>query len=576
MALPTFKFYRISINGTVGGSRAAIATISFYNDFAGITPVSTVGAIASASSELSATTYPAAKALDGTTNSSWLSQNNSVPAWWQIEFPAPETIYSLTLNGGNWWNERMTSFDILASNDGITWAILQVNTNVAHTTNTDYSYQVIPVVSNTIGITYDLTSVGTAVFTPQLVYDTNAPVIITPRLDVAYTVPVANNINALLNQSHAVAGTQIIRKRFINTWDIVPSGVFISGQLGISYDLNPSVASGVVNLPALTINARPADSGVVNLPSFTASGIGKSGNIASGTVSIPAFKVSARAAVTAAFTMPAITATGIATFINAGSGVVTIPAVAISVAPNNGTFGVGSGIIPRLGVSGTGIGGTFASGSVSIGLTVAGQGFIGQTASGVAALPAFTATATAIFSTTAAGSVFLPALRIDTGLRAVDGGAIFSGWALNMEGNLLTEYAGYPFNSMGTFNGRTLAATSAGIVELTGGLDGIYTIDAQATTSQADFDSHFMKRIRDAYVGLRADGGVIFKTITDENVIRQYPLSRVRNGLHEQRVKLSRGVKSRYWQFGIENVDGAFFELDNITIEPEVLTRRTR
>jgi hypothetical protein len=39
-------------------------------------------------------------------------------------------------------------------------------------------------------------------------------------------------------------------------------------------------------------------------------------------------------------------------------------------------------------------------------------------------------------------------------------------------------------------------------------------------------------------------------------------------------VKMGRGVKSRYWQFTISNVDGADFEIDELVLLPIILKRR--
>jgi hypothetical protein len=42
----------------------------------------------------------------------------------------------------------------------------------------------------------------------------------------------------------------------------------------------------------------------------------------------------------------------------------------------------------------------------------------------------------------------------------------------------------------------------------------------------------------------------------------------------EQRVLFALGLRSRYWQFELVNVDGADFEIDELELHPLVLTRR--
>jgi hypothetical protein len=39
-------------------------------------------------------------------------------------------------------------------------------------------------------------------------------------------------------------------------------------------------------------------------------------------------------------------------------------------------------------------------------------------------------------------------------------------------------------------------------------------------------------------------------------------------------VKIGKGLRSRYWQFELVNIDGADFDLDTIEFHPVLLTRR--
>jgi hypothetical protein len=54
--------------------------------------------------------------------------------------------------------------------------------------------------------------------------------------------------------------------------------------------------------------------------------------------------------------------------------------------------------------------------------------------------------------------------------------------------------------------------------------------------------------------------------------LREKPADEVR----ESRIKLGKGVKSRYWQFELVNVDGGEFEVDQLHLMPVMLSRRVK
>ena len=44
--------------------------------------------------------------------------------------------------------------------------------------------------------------------------------------------------------------------------------------------------------------------------------------------------------------------------------------------------------------------------------------------------------------------------------------------------------------------------------------------------------------------------------------------------VHTNKVSLAKGVRSRYWQFSINNKEGVDFSIDTIEATPVILTRR--
>lgn len=150
----------------------------------------------------------------------------------------------------------------------------------------------------------------------------------------------------------------------------------------------------------------------------------------------------------------------------------------------------------------------------------------------------------------------------------------YTGWVMNTDSFAVSKYLDYNFNSMCRFNGAFFASSNLGVYELTGADDAGTDIDAALKTGVMSFGTHKMKRVRSAYVGVKSDGTMVFKTITGRKE-RWYSLSPT-NTTHKDgvRVKLGRGVKSVYWQFELTNVDGADFTLDDIELLPIMLSRK--
>lgn len=153
-------------------------------------------------------------------------------------------------------------------------------------------------------------------------------------------------------------------------------------------------------------------------------------------------------------------------------------------------------------------------------------------------------------------------------------GEEFLGLAINTSNLALTKYSGYNFNSFAQVGERYLGAGSDGIYLLSGDDDAGTAIDASARTAMFDFGADFKKRVPRAYLGIRGDGDVYLKTITNEEEENWYRVQDVKQSFQNRRVKMGRGVESTAWQFELENVDGAYFELHDMTLIPVILTRR--
>lgn len=126
-----------------------------------------------------------------------------------------------------------------------------------------------------------------------------------------------------------------------------------------------------------------------------------------------------------------------------------------------------------------------------------------------------------------------------------------------------TQLSFHDFNSYAEFNGSYLAC----------GADGIYVfgedddfdgtpIDAMLKSRTTTFGYEGVKRLRFIYLSILTEGDLTI-TITVDDVVRD-PISVTKNKTGRQyiRVPVGRSAKGLYFNFLVENVDGAYFSID--------------
>jgi hypothetical protein len=203
------------------------------------------------------------------------------------------------------------------------------------------------------------------------------------------------------------------------------------------------------------------------------------------------------------------------------------------------------------------------------------QGLTGQVATALltAATPIMEAAGYPAYTLTFAGTAPLPQMDATLGAAVA---AAYRTWVLNLRKGALTEYDGFSFNSFAVFNGVVLAAGPAGVFSLgTQGTDAGTAITGRVKTGQDAFGSSVHKRVPRLYVGYDTDGDMLFRVITTEGGERTYSLpDNFVRGIQQRRVPIGKGVKSRYFQFELENVAGADFSISDVLAYPTKLRRR--
>lgn len=152
---------------------------------------------------------------------------------------------------------------------------------------------------------------------------------------------------------------------------------------------------------------------------------------------------------------------------------------------------------------------------------------------------------------------------------------------MNTKNFAVTEYVNYGFNSMARFNGANLIADQNGIYEQDGtDTDGpdAYKIKAHIKSGRIDIHKNVVQKLRNAWLNYQTDGDVQIVTRADKKETRYYmlPYHSALNGINERRSKFERGIRNRYFDFKIQNIEGSQLEIDKLTItlEPVVSKRR--
>lgn len=172
------------------------------------------------------------------------------------------------------------------------------------------------------------------------------------------------------------------------------------------------------------------------------------------------------------------------------------------------------------------------------------------------------------------GVGFAAHLTLDTGT--------YIAWVMNTESRGLSRYTNYPFNSFAKVGGRYFGAAADGLHQLDGDTDNGEPIAARLRAGLSALGTRRLKRIPEAFIGYTSDGTLLLHVITvseatGEKEAAIYRLrSRAAVSARENRWKIGRGIKSVDFDFVIENVDGADFDLQSIEFRPVILDRRTR
>lgn len=160
--------------------------------------------------------------------------------------------------------------------------------------------------------------------------------------------------------------------------------------------------------------------------------------------------------------------------------------------------------------------------------------------------------------------------------------AHYVAWTMNTDSKASTKYDAYPFNSFMRVAGRTYGVADHGLFRIDGDSDAGAPIDAHIRLGLSSFGSRMLKQVPSLYLGYSSTGDMLIKAIiassdTGEREAHVYRLyANGQGSTREGRTKFGRGLEAVYYDFQVENVDGADFEIDNLEFMPVTINRRLR
>lgn len=336
-----------------------------------------------------------------------------------------------------------------------------------------------------------------------------------------------------------------------------------------------------VTRPSWTLSATGEFSGwsstaEVTRPAWTLSAASESNNPWQISVTRPSWTLSALGGNVTNIIRPAwtLSAAGVAGF--AASASVTRPSWSLSAAALQS--GVGVAALTRRSWSLAALGY-----STSPGVVVARRASWSLTASGILSNLASASLTRAPWTLSGAGyapasmsaSLVRPAWQLFAYGPGTDS-SIFRTWAVNLPKKAVTEYTGLAPVGFAQIGQNYYMATGAGLFRLgIGDTDNGVEIASQVDLGKNDFGSSFHKRLPRVYVSGKFSGAMEVHTVLAETGRRKYLLvDNLNPGFVQRRVPMGRGPRSRYWQIGFANREGADFTLGSVLALPTRDSRR--
>ena len=368
------------------------------------------------------------------------------------------------------------------------------------------------------------------------------------------------------------AATVVVPSNFVEAGS---GGVVTGGAATVAeYALNPVMA---VSFRAPTVLFPRVNSGAVNLtsPSLRVSFSGLIGARGAISMRTPRMRVAmSGGASQVAVSYPLMTVVMRGNQVYVGALVVAVPKMSVSLQGSAARVGIMDVHMPVPGVSMAGRVGV--GGALTVALQPASVLMTGSPGNYGAMAVTFPAPAVALAGfTQITGTLAVTAPAIAVDLIGTIRTQLMLMLVTNATTGAVSTYEGMAINSMCQLGDTVFFADATGIHVMDADADNTVAIDASVQTGFMDLGSDVQKRITDMYLGMRADDDLTLSVGVDEQPAYEYTMSpHGVNTLKQRRAAIGKGIRGKYWQFGITNTAGCDFDLDTIDIAVADTDRR--
>lgn len=368
------------------------------------------------------------------------------------------------------------------------------------------------------------------------------------------------------------------------------SGPVFSGQLPALSASIFSAAQSALTLPMLVGSARGGSNASATLPMLSAEIAGSPGVLQGVTAALPMLTASARSGGNASAVLPALQGFATATFYGWAQTAATLPALRASASGTTGGIAAASATLPMFVASSQG----GANAAATLPMLVASAGAtVGGVASVAATLPRLVAGLAGSRGNTVSMSATLPALRVvNSGvlratLPALVGMAsgytvvayTYEAYSINLKKTRkdqpteVTRYTNYPFTQILRYRNAYYGVAADGLYLLGGDTDAGAAIASDWCTHMTDFGSIKLKTPEALYVGGRIGPTATATAVVGEKGDQVYSYATPRTGAQNYRIKLGKGLKSRYYGFGLADPAGGAMDIDTLDIPIDGMSR---
>ncbi len=185
-------------------------------------------------------------------------------------------------------------------------------------------------------------------------------------------------------------------------------------------------------------------------------------------------------------------------------------------------------------------------------------GIVGNLSKSVAAV---IIDASAYWQSENSATLSIPALRVYANAQS----AIWEIISLNVKNLGLTNYSNYDYNSMSLFDGNVFGAKSDGIYLLSGDDDDGEDIPWSLKTGKIDIENQLSQKARHVWLSRRSSGDLLL-IVDDGEQEYEYPVTAYNESDDAVRVKLGKGIRSKYIQLELKNITNETLRLDSLKI----------